>query len=127
MNVLILAEQKLLPLRRVRFYQGVQARFLEINQRGLVTFAFLAISALGVLLYLSAFYFSFHYGFLAQNFSKQILSAEQTVVQKELALRGKENMFSQGSSPLLEGMEKISAIKYLSPETVAESKQGLIQ
>ena len=95
------------------------AGFRGINAHGAVTVVSGIAAGAGVALYLWALVSIFNLGIELQMLQKGIAREEREVAQSELELREREADFTRRYADILEGMERISAVKYLAPENVA--------
>lgn len=96
-------------------------RFARINQKGLVTFCLLGIITLGALQYLGALYGVFSFGLQLRDENRQIAQLSEDTDGLELKVQRSAATFLVEHKELLDSMEKISEVRYLTGENVAVS------
>lgn len=96
-------------------------RFAEINRKGTLTFCLLAVMLLGSLQYIGALYAVFSVGLRLQTENRHISSLSQEVDALEVRTQRASANFSMEHKDLLDSMEKISQVKYITgtQETVS--------
>ena len=119
MTVLVLAHKRILSLRSPIDMARIEAWFSDINGRGVISFTLGIAAVIGVLVYIGAVYasFNFTYGIRAETQAIKIL--ENVVVGQEYRVHTAEANLAQDNKTVLESMEKISDIIYLTPDRFA--------
>ena len=96
-------------------------RFARINERGIVTYCLLGVMALGALVYLAAVYAIFFSGFQVQSQQRDMVQLNNEREGVELKVQQAMAGFEATHWELLNGMEKISEVRYVSDEESAVS------
>jgi len=99
------------PLRGV---ETMEDRFASANSRGLFSIALIAISFLLVVLYLAGVYMVFSSGIALQTQEAREKKLTKEVKESELALQKELTSLAQNQVTILESMQRVSGIKYLS-------------
>ena len=100
---------------------GESFRFVRINDRGIVTYCLLGIMTLGALVYLAAVYAIFFSGFQVQSQQHQMVQLNNEREGVELKVQQAIAGFETTHGDILNGMEKISNVRYLGDEQSAVS------
>ena len=121
MTTLALARQKISILSLARIHRGrsVTGWFQVANRKGLVTAVLLATifaSAGGYLLLLSRV---FELGFQMQDISRRLPDVTDELLNLQLELQQRQFVMADAHASVLGSMEKVSGVKYLTPETVS--------
>lgn len=87
----------------------------------MVTTFLAGILALAIVVYMVALYVTFGLGFQIQSAGTLLKETQDTVLQLEVTVRGKEADLAKGNQKFLESMEKIAKIRYLQPKSVVIS------
>ena len=96
-----------------------------MNKNGLFTISVLALHAIFAVTYLASLYLSFSYGFEIQKGNTSLRELEKKTLERELIVQEKIQALAGDNHPVLESMEKVSTIRYLTPENVAVSSPSL--
>ena len=96
-------------------------RFARINERGIVTYSLFGVMALGALVYLAVVYAIFFSGFQIQTQQRQIVELDTEQEGVELQVQQAMAGFETTHGDILNGMEKISEVRYVSDEQSAVS------
>ncbi|QQG45360.1 MAG: hypothetical protein HYW89_00255 [Candidatus Sungiibacteriota bacterium] len=91
------------------------------NKHWMVTTFLAGILALAIVVYMVALYVTFGLGFQIQSAGTLLKETQDTVLQLEVTVRGKEADLAKGNQKFLESMEKIAKIRYLQPKSVVIS------
>lgn len=122
MTVLILAQKRIAPFLMIFPAGATLGRFQEINSKGWVTVLSGVVITISLALYIFSLYGSFGLGFKIRSHQAQVLELQNTVLNLELKLEKKQTDFTEEYKDVVESMEKISAIRYISAESVASSR-----
>lgn len=121
MTTLVLVHNRLIGLPVVRKWAALRERFILLNHRGIATLALCAAIALGLVASVAMRYWTAGAGFRLQVEALRLLEARDELTKAELALRAGEEALSESDAELIAGMEKITTIRYVTPESVASS------
>lgn len=127
MTILILAQQKLVNFemprltRRLGFVAGMEDMFSNVNRKGILSGALLLLIGVSVISYLIALYLTFGLGFSLQKNERAAGQLQNSVSIQEVALWEKEANLAENNKSVIESMEKITALKYVTPDNVAVS------
>ena len=120
MTTLPLTAQRIIPYVSVRSRAArVEDYFLVLNARGLLTILSLGVIIAGVIGYLSLVGHTFHLGIQLRAAAAEEMGEERSVKNLDVALREREANFTSRYQAALEGMDKVSSLKYLEPGSVA--------
>ena len=96
-------------------------RFAELNQNGMISIALIASVALLIATYLATLYWTFGIGFSLQGDSKTLSRLANENVALELKVQQKESKLTEEHADILDAMEYISTIHYLTPENMVRA------
>lgn len=119
MTIIALTLQRLISLRVASPLARAQDVFSRINARGIVTIGCGVVIGSAIAMYLGAMAMLFHRGLQVQDASRVITRLEQDLLTSEIRLQERDAGFMQDHEAILQSMEKISSINYLSLESVA--------
>ena len=120
MTTLLLTAQRIIPYVSIRSRATrVEDYFLVLNARGLLTMFSLGIIVAGATGYLSLLGHTFHLGVQLRAAVADEMGEERSVKNLDVALREREANFTSRYQAALEGMDKVSSLKYLEPGSVA--------
>jgi hypothetical protein len=74
---------------------------------------------MAVITYILALFISFSFGLTTQSSLRSYAGLAETLQTKELLLQEKINLVANSGGTILESMEKVSVIKYLTGKSVA--------
>lgn len=110
-------QQKILP-EEIRFDRELlQASFESINAKGLFSMILIGVISISILTYFVALYSVFNSGFKTQAINNELVRVKQEVVVSELKLQATQNQLADNHKNVLESMESISGIIYLTPKS----------
>jgi len=118
MTILTLAQRKIMPPTVSLPFARIKEQFFAFNQKGIITILGIIVILVSVIVYLAALYVTFQTGFSIQESSEQLIRLKDGTVKLEFSLRRKEAGLAEANKELLESMEKISAVKYLTTDHV---------
>lgn len=121
MTILILAHQRLMPYYPSMPFSRGRNRFAELNRNGIISIAFFAFAALLIAAYLAALYWTFGIGFSLQDDAKTLSQLAKENVALELKVQQKESKLTEEHADILDAMEHISSIHYLTPENMVRA------
>lgn len=121
MTAIAIFRQKFTSFPLFRSLYAIYARFSEINRRGIITIALIALGGVSVIGYLATLYWIFSHGFEMRERMKYAVRINDETTMREVALHRKEAEITQRENEFLGTMEKISQIKYITEESVARS------
>ena len=122
MTALVHAYQQMISSVPLRAPIGVRAfRFEKINQKGIVTFCLLGLIGLGALQYVGALYGIFFSGLQLQVQNQEIARLTETTNELELNIQRAGAGLVTDHKDILDAMEKISQVRYITEENVAVS------
>lgn len=121
MTTLLLAHQRLRTHYPSMPFLRARARFAELNQSGIISIAFIASAGLLIAIYLVALYWTFGIGFSMQGDAKTLAQIAKENVALELKVQQKESKLTEEHADILDAMERISAIHYLTPENMVRA------
>ena|SRR3989344_6992490 len=120
MTTIILAHKKIAAsILPVFNFEEVSERFAHLNRRGIASGLILAVLAVGISGYLMALFFSFSLGFYIQDSAIVQDALYEALLKEELLAQEKINLLANRDNSILESMERVSAIKYLTEKSVA--------
>ena len=119
MSILALAQQKMIPIRVASPLVRAEEIFSRINKKGIFTIGCGAAIGIAVVSYLVAMVTLFHLGLRVQDSSVVIARLEQDVLKSQITLQQSDAKFAEAHKEILQSMEKISSIVYISLESVA--------
>lgn len=123
MTVLILAQRKFFSIINVGdLYARAEEYFVAINRGGVLSLFFVGLAAAGIIAYLSALVMTFDLGVRLQDASSQRVGQSEGLRRLEVLERQREARFTTLHREALAGMDKISKVKYLTPEGPAVSR-----
>lgn len=126
MTYLILAQQKISSWyfpARYAFYGPELYAFFQMRMLGIVLAGLLG----GILIFYGvSLYATFDLGFQIRHDSTELRNAKIGLEEKELEAQSVLSTFASEHKVVLESMEKISAIKYLIPQSVVTSQASAI-
>lgn len=126
MIILVLAQKKILYSGLFQRLDAIKTGVQEINRRGTLTIILIWLVATLATGYLGALYLTFQTGFFIQESNKFAAEYKEKVLKLELEVQEAERGLASGHKETLELMEKISGIKYVSPEVfTASALQGV--
>lgn len=103
---------------------SVLDRSIAVNRRGAVTFALISVIFLSIAAYLVSMYYFFAVGMALRSRTAMLRDLDDSNVALELRIQAKETAFASDHKDVLESMQKISSIKYLTPANVAVSQRS---
>lgn len=124
MTTLLLGQRKILP-SRFFIAEEVSEKVLIFGARRIITGALAALIGVSILGYLVAVYASFSLGFQLQNQAKNQEALSKEAVGLELLAQERINLIAYEQKGVVESMEKVSAIKYLTPANFVASQLPL--
>ena len=121
MTTLFLAHQRFMSYYPSMPFLRARNRFAELNQNGMISIALIASVALLIATYLSTLYWTFGIGFSLQGDSKTLSRLANENVALELKVQQKESKLTEEHADILDAMEYISTIHYLTPENMVRA------
>lgn len=103
-------------------FDKIRAWFLDFNRRGHITQLLIAVVVFAVVAYLASLYFATNFDLEIRNGNKLLPGLLEEVRKDEFILQNLTTGFALENADVLQSMEKVSAIKYLAPETVVLSR-----
>lgn len=126
MTTLILAQKKLLSFRYdARLFEGLADRFYVTNQKGLITFIMAFFIVLSAAVYVISLYVVFGAGFSMGTLEKRMQNLTGETISLELSLQEQKTRVFEDQNDVLLHMEKISNVKYLTPDGFVASRLPL--
>ena len=119
MTTLILAHKRILSLRSSIDMARIEAWFSDINRQGVISLALGIVACIGVAVYIGAMYASFSFTYRMRTEAQTIKMLENAVVSQAYRVHTAEANLAQDNKTVLESMEKISDIIYLTPDRFA--------
>ena len=98
-----------------------QAMFEALNPRGVITFFLMVVVVASIVVYISSLYYMFVLGFRIQKGTSMARDIEESNTAIDLDIQRRETAFAQLHSDVLQSMQKISRIRYLTADNVAIS------
>lgn len=129
MTILVLS-QKILPLSCLpKFYlaklgqnfKKINEWFCVFNKGGLLSLALLLIIVISLVSYLAALFLTFGLGFKIQVAEREFTKLKDAAAILELQIQKGETSFAKDHKDVLESMERVSSIKYLTIDNFAVS------
>lgn len=117
MTVLILAQSAILRRQSALAARLDFAWFREYNKYGLISFGIISFLMIALVSYLTALYFIINLGFVIQKHEKVMAETSEDFLAVELAAQSGRTKLAEDQKSILESMEKISAIRYLTPKS----------
>ena len=121
MTALILAQKKFMMLKPVLGVDQIQAWFYKINAGGNLTLVIALACALSITVYMGGLYFASGAGFEIKGATKNISRLETEVLKLEFKVEATKTAFAKDSGFIVESMDQISNIKYLTAESFVAS------
>lgn len=121
MTTLVLAQKKILSFPWLANLKRAAERFYDLNQKGLITLTFILIIVFSIISYLAALFLTFNLSFKIQAAEKEAAKLKNTAAVLEFQIQKEEASFVQDHKNILESMEKVSNIKYLTSDNFAVS------
>ncbi len=119
MSTLIFVHDRLVETSIVRKWENFAERFALINRGGILTIVLLAAILSGLCASVAMRYWIAGAGFGVQAANRRLLQTRDELAGAELALRLAEAGLSASDGDILATMEKISTIRYVTPQSVA--------
>ena len=119
MTILVLAHKRFLEIPSLFPVVFSFDWFLRKNRRGIITIFSAVFLLAGVAVYLGGLYFTFQSGIMAKSDSQQFAKLRSEITILELRVQERQIFTSADAKAILDSMEKISGMKYLTPESVA--------
>lgn len=116
MTALILAQRKIFSVYWTPRWNEARVWLDSANENGVVTISLLGAGIVTLIVYLGALYAAFNFNLSVQNLAKQETDLSKEVLRIEVLLEGKKTSLAKNDAHVLEFMERVSAIKYLSGE-----------
>lgn len=113
MTILVLAQKKILPFKKAA------AWFCVFNKGGFLSLILLLIILISLISYLAALFLTFDLGFKMQIAEKEFAQLKNAAAILELQIQKEETSFAKDHKDVLESMERISSIKYLTIDNYA--------
>ena len=123
MSILILAHQKTTVARIFHGFTSAREYFLHINRKGLVTLTCLTCAGIFLAGYLVTLYWTFSADFKIRAANTEVSRLKYITRALEIEAREKEDIVFQNNA-VVQSLEKISEIKYLTSDSVAELDQA---
>lgn len=122
MTTLLLVQRKIGTLRPSFSLAVAEETFARFNRGGVLTASFLLVLIASAGIYLGSLYTSFYFGFGMGAQQKHIVELGKNVAEIELSLQEKRDRLAYDQTAIVESMEKVSSIKYLTSDSVAISE-----
>ena len=130
MTILVLAQKKILPfacppkfclvkLGRAWPIKKAAEWFYIFNKGGFLSLTLLLIIVISIISYLAALFLTFGLGFKIQIAEKELTQLKDTTATLELQIQKEETSFAKNHKNILESMERVSSIKYLTIDNFA--------
>lgn len=120
MTTLLLTAQRAIPRISIRSRAlEIEDYFLALNARGLLTLFLIGVMAAGIIGYLALLGHTFNLGMRLRTAVSEQAGEERSVRNLDVALREREANFAIRYHDTLAGMDKVSSLKYLEPDSVA--------
>lgn len=116
MTTLILAQKRIMTVMPAFDFAD---RFIHANRGGVVSAILAGLTTLAVVVYLVALFYSFSSGFEIQSSMRLEDDVAEALQAKELALQEKISLLANRQGSILESMERVSTIKYLTARGLA--------
>lgn len=119
MTILVLAHKRFLEIPSLIPAVFSSDWFLHKNRKGVVTIFSVIFLFSAVAGYLAGLYFVFQFGLAMKNDSQKFTKLRSEIAVLELRAQGRQALTNADAKVILDSMEKISGMKYLTPESVA--------
>ncbi len=127
MTTLVLVQRKILSAALPARFGQLKIWFEEINRDGIIMTALAWIIAVLITLYLGSLYMTFKTGFIIQEVTNRIAKVDEDILSLELRLQERRSRLAYDNTTVLESMERISDIKYLTTGTLAASLKDTLK
>lgn len=97
--------------------------FSRFNKHGIMTIGIMGILAFSIAGYILSMYHMFELGFDIQAAAKEVEEFNEQNLAIELTIQKQETTFASLHPEILESMEKVASIKYLTAENVALNRK----
>jgi hypothetical protein len=121
MTILVLAQKKILPFSCPINLTRTAERFYDLNQKGFITLTLILLIVFSIISYLAALFLTFDSGFKIQTAEREFTKLKNTAATLELQVQKEETSFAKDHKDILESMERVSSIKYLTVDNFAVS------
>ena len=119
MTILVFAHKRFLEFPSLFPAVFSSGWFLRKNRRGLITIFLLTLLFSAVAGYLAGLYFTFQSGLGAKDNNQKFAKLRSEIAILELRVQERQAFTNADVRAVLDSMEKISSMKYLTPESVA--------
>lgn len=127
MTTPVLIQRKILSSTLLARLGQLKIWFGEINRSGIIMTVLVWIIAVLITLYLGSLYITFKTGFIVQEVNNRIVKADEDILNLELRLQEERGRLAHDNQTVLESMERISTIKYLTTGTLAASLRDALK
>lgn len=121
MTTLALAQKKIMSLPWPVDITRMVGRFYVLNQKGFITAALTLLIIFSIVSYLVVLFLTFDLGFKIQLAEKKFAQLKNAAATLELQIQKEETSFAKDHQDVLESMERVSSIKYLTIDNLAVS------
>lgn len=121
MTTLILARQRLMSYYPSMPFLRTRERFAGLNGSGVISIALIAFAALLIATYLAALYMTFGIGVSMQGDAKTLALLAKENVALELKAQQKESKLTEEHADILDAMERVLVIRYVTPENMVRA------
>ena len=122
MTTLILAHQKISSSLSLSAFRVERARAISFFENQMLTGIAAAFLILGAILYMGMLLMSFGFGVRLRDISLSVGRMDTEIERMEVLDREREASFAARHKIVLEGMQEIVTLKYLTPENASLSE-----
>lgn len=126
MTTRVYIQKQVIPFKNKLLVFTLNERFCVINERGIVTNSIIAWIGITIICYLIAVYSFFGINASMHRQGALLKQLTDAKIQVELNVQQKQAGFARNNQNILESMEKISEIRYITSNDVTVSRLEVI-
>ncbi len=121
MTILVLSQKKILPLSFPINFRRAAEWFCVFNKGGFISLILILTIVISIAGYLAVLFLTFDLGFKIQAAEREFVKLKDAAATLELKIQKEETSFIENHKDVLESMERVSSIKYLTIDNFAVS------